>query len=657
MEPPSTQVTVDAATSGVATRPTGGSGANWEDIANAYDSDASTFASTSLAEAGLNILTVSGFASDTSANRRLYVKYRLASFQMTVDGWVEDFGAGGGFAGDFIVGIVIRYSTDEGSTWTDLWNGLADTAMSQYDTVQTAIPDAVNSDKIWVRARIEYAAGDNQASLRVADVKLQTGALGTTLTDDGGLIYAVTEYDATRGLESDPGPESAIINVSGAAGSTVNLPTSAKNATTTNYRVYRTHDGGTFPDHLGLAGTAPVGQGFFFDDYDALSVDTQAYPPLPMMDVTVQGGVIRYPQNHKPPAAYHQNVFENTRVIVPVSNRSRLRYCIAGLPESAPEHYIIANLPFLKNDEVVATLTVGRILLIFAEDAVAKLNELPLQIDANFDARAELFMSDHGLVGPKALVAFDSGSVKTGAWVSRDGVWLTNGNTARRITDHYWQSGAHKPNQATLDTAVLTWDSSNDQLVLAYDSDGDSVNDRIMLINMNPQHLQRNNGQPKITVGGYAKVNDFDSGIVGGVFRLYAAHETDGKVYLEQNGTTDASNAYDSNGTLPVKLTSAKVYGNYDYYSVSRGSLRTTDFGSGQTATITHTAGKDNPVRSSSQAKSVSVAGEGGREFAVMRNGEWHQFTIDYTGNQSGAFKDIRLKIATHGDAGTVGNK
>jgi hypothetical protein len=168
------------------------------------------------------------------------------------------------------------------------------------------------------------------------------------------------------------------------------------------------------------------------------------------------------------------------------------------------------------------------------------------------------------------------------AWVSTEGVYLTNGFTAQRITrDLDWDSTV---DVASLGTAVLHWDKKRSALVLAYDSDGGGTNDRWLLLHM--EELKEG-GLPRISGPHYGAINCLTSGKVSGVRRLYSGHVSDGNVYLEDNGRTDASQAY-SGTQVPTIVTWHQDWG-ANMVEVDTLRIGHADLGTGETATLAMT--------------------------------------------------------------------
>jgi hypothetical protein len=234
------------------------------------------------------------------------------------------------------------------------------------------------------------------------------------------------------------------------------------------------------------------------------------------------------------------------------------------------------------------------------------------------------------------------------AWVSTEGVYLTNGFTAQRITrDLDWDSTV---DVASLGTAVLHWDKKRSALVLAYDSDGGGTNDRWLLLHME----ELKDGLPRISGPHYGAINCLTSGKVSGVRRLYSGHVSDGNVYLEDNGRTDASQAY-SGTQVPTIVTWHQDWG-ANMVEVDTLRIGHADLGTGETATLAMTFERDSDGDTQQQAetKTVTMNGRRGTDVFVGRSGERAEWTLTYTGSGSGHIREIVAQVQGGSSEGTT---
>jgi hypothetical protein len=638
-----------AGTGSAATYPTASTG-SFTSAANAYDADTATYSHASRSTAGSTTHTWTTWSGDTAASRRLEVRYRLAGLPIGTE--EREGGVGGRTDSGFKVTVLLEYSTDSGSNFSTL---ISETRTSAHTADQTAqIPVSVNSNLVHFKATLTYTSGAQQATLRIVEVKIQVGSSTSTFSTTTGIYYAFTEYDATRGNESPPSPESALITLTTQSQVTLTLPSSAQNSRATHWRIYRTPDGGTVPAQLGLIGAIPIAQTNYLDDFSRVAYNVQARPLIHYQSITVSdadGGVgrIQVPRDTPPPALSFITAWKGSLVGLRRDSPRALHYSEAGLPESWPEFNVITSFPLPERDELVALVPIGETLLIGAKGAMLTLTDLPRITQGVFNAaEAAPLRGAPGVVGPYAMTAFSVAGEPRAAWVSPFGVYWTNGQVVARMSeDLNWSS---EVSVSSLGSAALYWDPERLVLILAYDSDGGGTNDRYFLFHMAPEHGK--NGQPKITGPHYGAINCIAGGLVSATYRLYTGHVSDGSVYLE-GGTSDASQAYSST-TVPLDVKTGRIYGDWQDWAAKRCNLRHTDFGSGQTATVTWTSGRDSSGLTQSVSKSPSLSGQQGTDMWIALGGEWHEIRVQHTGAASGALQDLRIEALPQSKAGRV---
>lgn len=660
MVSPQTAPIATAQTTQPELRPTA-SGSTFTNPELAYDTSLDradyldSYASGTLSAAGTTTETYTTFSgTTTTSSHKLYVKWGLAAAQIrdnVVDGPDRSTSDAG-----FDVSVTITWSENGGTTFPNTLATYSNLTSAQAATTEFAsVTDALTLETdVQVKCSMTYNSGTTTATLRIYDIRVSAG--GSTVQSasaNGGHFYAISEYDASRGLESPVGAQSNTVTLDGSTHTSVGvtLPAAAQNSTTTHFRVYRTVDGGA-AYQLGLIGSAAAGEASnsFIDTFDTWTADQQAIPLRRMLTVTEAEATTRYDLDNEPPAFAHLNVFQGSLVGLRSDQPRNMRYTPPGIPESWPEIYVFDKFPLEERDQLIATVTVGDVLLVAAQGAMIRGTALPL-VDNNLYRSPEFVkLSGHpGCVGRYAITAYSVAGESRAAWVSRYGIYITNGVQSHRITDDLdWASTV---SVANLSTSVLHWDKDRLVLIFAYDSDGGGTNDRYLLIHMDPVH-RKPNGQPKITGPHYGSINCMASGEVSGVQRIYSGHVSDGIVYLENNGNTDASNAYDSSGTVPLSIKTGRRYGpDRRDLAFKDASYRHTDWGSGQTATISFTVGRDTS-NNETLSKTLALSSQKGEQVWIGRSGEFFEIQIDHTGSARGAIQDARHEVRLMGSSG-----
>lgn len=655
--PQQAPIVAAAATSATASRPTTLSGSNTgiSDEGNAYDSDEETFATVTLQAEATKIGTFSGWSSSTASNRRMIVKWFLAERQFTIPD--RDFGDRPGVSdAGFRVNIKFEKSEDAGDTWSTFMNVSLRAGMTQLQQITVSIDGggtSVNSQNVRFRYTYEYQRGTSVGTLRIYDIKILDGSEASPV-DASALIYAVCEFDETRGIRSPLSPLSksvALVSLSGHNQVNITLPTQ-QNSNSTHWILYRTPDGGVAPQQLGEVAVFDIDETTAIDDFSLFPTTEQPLPvaALKMIfsdDSADPDAELVFDRDRPPPLLEHITAFAGR--LVGFSGRS-MYYSEPGLPESWPSINVVSSFPMPERDELVAGIQIGDQLLVGATELMFVLDTLPDIIGNRLVATPPRQLSGQpGLTSPKAITPFSISGEPRAAWVSRFGIHQTNGSLSEWLTkDIDWNS---KVDASTLSDAVLMWDRSRQCLVFAYDTPSGSR--RWALIHMSPEH-RKQNGMPKITWDHYGEIGAMVAGEVDGVYRVYSGHNSNGNVYLEDSGNTDASNAYDSGGNIPMEVDLGDKYAQWSEFGVNKGNIRHGDAGSGQSVALTVTMKRDSSGNAQSVTKTVSMAGDKGTEFLVSRAGERLSLSLVHTGQSRLSLRDVRLDVEPMGAAGRV---
>ena len=616
----------------------GASGLNMTSPAKCYDTPGagqkitSTFGywQQSVIVGSPNVLAFTTFGASTAASRKLTVAWSLDASVLVV----PPIGIGGHASFGGSCTMLLEYSTNSGSSWATL-----DTVTTDEPTGirLSSIPISVNSNLVQVRVTYTYAA-ILQVTAKIYDIRISNGAT-TSISTTTGLFYAVSEVDANNAIESVAGPASDLVTLSVQNIVTITLPAAAINANATHWRVYRTFDGGSTPQTLGRLHDVPIAQTTTYDDFTEFDKDTGPTPLYALLAVTLDGGTVYVPRDGEPPIFQQVTFWKGSLIGVSRVAPRTLAYSFAGRPESFPLLYVIETWPMPEHDTLVAAVGCGDTLIVAGADTMMALDDLPRVtqgIFSNVDIRP--LRSQPGCVNQDAIVAFSVAGEPRVAWISHYGLHQTNGTTSSRISlDIDWTGSSGLGDQYAA-TAILKWDPQLQALIVCYDSNADGVNNFFYYIFMAPEH-QKPNGQPKWTGPHYGKIRSMASGIVSGSYIRWSGHASDGAVYVENTGGTDASQSY-SGTIVPILLTSARRYGPEREMAVYKASLRHTAFGGGRTLSAAWTSGRDASGQTQTKSSTVSVATQGSTQFLVARQGEWHELSVTDSGATQGGIQD-----------------
>lgn len=642
----------------------------WVNPARVYDvdeDDPTTFASLTISQPGTySKLTVSGFSPDTTAGRVLQVTWRVAGAQGQTGEGGSGAGGGGGQAGGtpaapapkggYDVTVNIEYSVNGGVTWLPF--AVVSKIEAALGKQRFQIPVSVDSSLVQVRMWPEYVSGNSNAVLQYYDT-LITNATVAAFSTTAGYRICYTEFDSTRNEESPQSPDSALIELSSENTATYTFPATATNSRATHRRIYRLPDGGAAPHQYGLLATLPISQTSYSDLFE-VAVDVQLSQLLRLTSIVdpESGGTVRFPTDTPPPLLTHLNVYSGS--LVGVTSDGDLRYSVKGGANSWPEIYVMNDMPFQQNDLPIATATVGNTLIIAASEIMMAREGLPRAEDGTINRSPTRAISGHpGCVGPSALCAYAVDGASRAAWVSRYGVHETDGHTGRLLSKALdWETDFPSD---SLGTAVLHFDPRRRLLYLAVDSDGDGVNDRYWTAHM-ASDMRDEDDLPLWTGPHYGKIRSMASGQVDSVYRLYSGHPADGRVYLEDNQTDDASLAYDGlTATHPLIVTTGRIYDerNRNRMIVMSAVIRHADAGTAQTAEVTWTAGLDDEQATQTVTETISFEGAGSETMMVGLAGDWHQVTITHLGNSPIlsplSLEGVNAEAEAMGRTGTVG--
>ncbi len=449
----------------------------------------------------------------------------------------------------------IAISEDGGATYTAT------------QTVSNAVPFSrnvtsflVTTATVWtdirIRVRLIYTSGAAIVIASVYDIWAgETGASATGITP-GDYYYAVTEVYrrqlASGVIDEVEGPpsERLLITVpAGKFGTTFTFPTQ-QNTTADGLpagfmfrRVYRTTSTGLFPD-LGFIAEVPITQATFVDPFTVSGITLGA----PGLKVVSLGGVFA-PQAGQAPAFYDATIHKGAILAIPQGQRKHLQYALPGLPDSWPLPFQdISTLPLERNEDGCGVVSVNENILLFLRTRVMRIRDLPMISQPGFDLgnlRIDILSPSEGLAtGPLGYCLFntENGSAVV-AWVSDNGVWMTDGSLpaerglgAVKLTAHLnWDQ---EVDVASLSSATLTYDPILQVVFL--DCVGPDGDQKSLLLHVATQHwvpLGEKITVPKATNGPVnMQAHNRTIGETASAVRHWSLNKDDMKVYNEHTG-------------------------------------------------------------------------------------------------------------------------
>lgn len=255
-----------------------------------------------------------------------------------------------------------------------------------------------------------------------------------------------------------------------------------------------------------------------------------------------------------PPISSVGDIFQGQVVVNDVSDPATVRFSLPGYPEYFPKPYFL-RFDTLKKDVVKAVKRVGQVLVVGLQDSCRRVNYLPREVDTDFEQGLahEPIDSSVGVVGPNAYCLVNiSGGGEVMAFVSHTGLFITDGITCRPLNiDLDWDSTVAA---AYLGNAILRNYPRLKLLAFYYTPYGGTTNTKVLYFSYDPMKIKEGGFLPAVgpcSVSARAACE----ATISGVSYLLTAHYTDGKVYVEDSGLTDASG-----GTIVPIVKTRQIY-------------------------------------------------------------------------------------------------
>lgn len=412
--------------------------------------------------------------------------------------------------------------------------------------------------------------------------------LGTSVTQGSGsftvstgLQYWITEYDNNRGIESIYGVTSSSTGAFSSKDSVVvSIGGVSSNSNATHYRIYRTVDGGTFPDG-GLIDTIAISNTSYTDTLTSVStLTTPSYG-------TVNIGGLDFDRDVQPDTLATIGSFEDSLVGFMVGNRRGLRFTAAGFPESWPTVFEVPLEP-TRHDIGMAHHELSGQLGVFSQDTVYRVSRLPREVDSAFAAgEVRVTVTDErGCVSRRGVCAFTiPGRAPLLAFVARDGIFATDLSTVFPLTDGVlWKT---RVDATALENSVLRNDALDRRMVFLYRKVGSSSNDGVM-------YLDYQRDIVRVTHPDHGELADMTDVPYQGLRQMFSidARTGNGTVYTEANQDEDDSMVLDSSGSVAFNIKTSEIFPSGNIHdSVHVGDARIMH--DATSATVYHALGID----------------------------------------------------------------
>jgi len=241
-----------------------------------------------------------------------------------------------------------------------------------------------------------------------------------------------------------------------------------------------------------------------------------------------------------PPVASTGDIIQGQQVLDDTSTGTDI---VASLPDDVDAYPDAYRLPL--NDRVKVIMAYGRGGIIGCENSVKRLNYFPTERDADFrrGQATEDITTDHGMVGPQAAAMLDiPGRGTVIPYLSYNGLHVTDAVTSNILNEDIDWTGAVTGTPliepTLIQRSILKVYPKLYLLALYYVPYGGTRRTKVIYFSYHPVHLKENLKFPAVGPC-TCQSGSADSFILSGVPRLITGHGTDGKVYVEDSGTTD----------------------------------------------------------------------------------------------------------------------
>lgn len=266
------------------------------------------------------------------------------------------------------------------------------------------------------------------------------------------------------------------------------------------------------------------------------------------------GDTVSEPAKGVPPEANTGDLFQGSLVLNDLTDETAIRFSLPGEPESFPKPYVMRFNSTKRKDRVTLVRTLGQVLIVGMENGIKRVNYLPTEQDTDFHEGLahDDIATDHGIPGPLAAVKFDwPGRGTVMAYASIAGVFMTDGITTKPLNnDLDWPNTVKL---SALNSCVMRVYPREKWLVLYYCPAGatHTKNTAALVFTYAQDHVKNGDELPAtgpIDVSGRASTEV----VLNGYMFLFTGHETNGFVYQEDYGVTQASGyqVHDANGSL-----------------------------------------------------------------------------------------------------------
>ena len=265
------------------------------------------------------------------------------------------------------------------------------------------------------------------------------------------------------------------------------------------------------------------------------------------------GTTVNQPANGMPKECSTATFFQGCFVTNDKGDETAVRFSLPGGPEQMPGPYVMRFNTAQRKDTVTCVRALGQIMVVGLFNSIKRVNVLPREtLDLGDGTVQEDLTVDHGIAGPLCAVKIDIPGIGTMLfYVSNTGVYLTDGQTTRPANmDLDWPNTVKL---SALSSAVVRVYPREKWITLDYCPAGatHTKNTKRLVFCYSGDKVKQGGFFPctgPLTVSGRSSCEV----IYQATNYLFTGHESNGIIYLEDSGTTQASGyqVHNASGTL-----------------------------------------------------------------------------------------------------------
>ena len=461
----------------------------------------------------------------------------------------------GGFDDDTDV-IVVHEGNNYSTAQINTFRGLSFTTGLSFGTNTSPLVGTHIANKHALANGSSNMVLEADQALRLLGMAGTSLTIGLSITQGSGgftvgssLTYWLTERDSVRGIEGVAGVTVATAAFTSLDSVVLTISGTSLNTNMDEINIYRSLDGGVFPDGELLATVAGNSLGF-------TDVDTTVNSLAPTRYGIATLGGLDHERDERPGALTTVfGPFRDALCGFVVGEPRVMRFTPPGFHESWPAAFQVP-LETHRHDIGMGGRVLSGRLGVFTRDSIHTIFRLPSDSDSIFASgeMADLHTDQRGLISRRGLARVNTSAGPFLLFVARDGIWATNlSSSPTPLTDSVDWEAHVQVNR--LGDSVLRDDPKLRRVVFAYFRAADTSHPTGVM------YLDYATGAFRITHPDHGALADLAlAPDEYGSLRLHSidSRASNGQIYTEASKDSDDSQLVDVSGSINVRLQTAE---------------------------------------------------------------------------------------------------